>query len=574
MVQLIAAFYLKTRALLLLVGSANVGSLRLTFGAADVEIFELVFLITTLRITVGGGVAGGRGIVHLLAVAFVGFHFFFLRELLIGGRGFVGIHRKRGNWNEMQGVRGQRASGLGPVYERTCNPNCGPPESFCPAPTALPLRPVSSSSLFRVVVVGNGVAGSSCALELRRLRPDAHITLVADEAPHHYSRPALMYLYTGQLRLPDIKPHADALWAQQRIALVQARAVALAPTARLLHLADGPALPYDALLLATGSVSRRPTCLGQDLTGVQTFYNLTDVVQMQRLTQGINRGVVAGGGLVGIELAEMLHSRRIATTLLIRDGHYWASVLPPAEAELVAQQLVENKIDAHYHSEIAEILGDASGRVRAVRTTTGTELPCQWVGLAVGVRPNLSLTAPGLATDQGYLVDNQLQTSLPGIFAAGDCAQLHTPGAGQMAIEQLWYTGRAQGQTVAHSLAGQATDYQRGPWFNSAKFFHLEYQTYGHAPAATTAAGLKSAFWQHASGRHGIRLYFEAETPHKLLGINALGLRLRHDTCDAWLRAAAPLAQVLAEWPRAAFDPEFARQHHAALRTTFAQWLV
>ena len=429
--------------------------------------------------------------------------------------------------------------------------------------------------MFRVVIVGNGVAGTSCARELRRLRPEAHITLVADETPHHYSRPALMYLYTGQLRLPDIKPHADDLWATERIALVQTRALALDPAARLLHLADGPPLPYEALLLATGSVSRRPSCPGQDLTGVQTFYSLADVALMQQLTQGIGRGVVAGGGLVGIELAEMLHSRRIATTLLIRDGHYWAGVLPPAEAALVAQQLAENRIDVHYRTEVAEILGDGQGRVRAVLTSTGTELACQWVGLAVGVRPNLSLAAPGLATDQGYLVNNHLQTSLPSVYAAGDCAQLRTPGAGQVALEQLWYTGRAQGTTVAHSLAGQATAYQRGPWFNSAKFFHLEYQTYGLAPAdlaAAATAGHASAFWQHASGRHGLRLYFEAAAPHKLLGINALGLRLRHDVCDAWLRAAAPLAQVLAEWPRADFDPEFSRRHLAALRTTFAPW--
>ena len=427
------------------------------------------------------------------------------------------------------------------------------------------LRP----SPFRVVIVGNGVAGSTCALELRRLRPEAHITLVADETPHHYSRPALMYLYTGQLRLPDLKPHADAHWAAQNIALVQARATALDPAARALHLDTGAALPYDALLLATGSVSRRPSCPGQELTGVQTFYSLTDVGLMQQLTQGISRGVVAGGGLIGIELAEMLHSRRIAPVLLVRDGHYWASVLPPAEGALVQQQLAENHIEIHYNTELAAILGDAQGRVRAVQTTAGTELPCQWVGLAVGVQPNLSLTAPGLATDKGYLVDNHLQTSLPHVYAAGDCAQLRTPAPGQVAIEQLWYTGRAQGHTVAHTLAGQATAYQRGPWFNSAKFFHLEYQTYGHAPAAPQP-GMASGFWQHASGHHALRLYYAADAPHQLLGINALGVRLRHDVCDAWLRAATPLAQVLHEWPRAAFDPEFARRHHAALRAALA----
>ena len=413
------------------------------------------------------------------------------------------------------------------------------------------------------------MAGSTCALELRRLRPDAHITLVADETPHHYSRPALMYLYTGQLRPSDIKPHADDLWAAQGIALVQARATALAPATNTLHLDTGAALRYDALLLATGSVSRRPNCPGQELTGVQTFYSLTDVVQMQQLTQGISRAVVVGGGLIGIELAEMLHSRRIATALLVRDTHYWASVLPPAEGALVQQQLAENKIETHYKMELAAILGDGQGRVRAVQTTTGTELPCQWVGLAVGVQPNLSLVASGLATDKGYLVDNHLQTSLINIYAAGDCAQLRTPAPGQVAVEQLWYTGRAQGHTVAHTLAGRATAYQRGPWFNSAKFFHLEYQTYGHAPAAPQP-GVASGFWQHTSGHHALRLYYTPDAPHKLLGINALGVRLRHDVCDAWLRAATPLVQVLHEWPRAAFDPEFARHHHSALRTAFA----
>ncbi|RAK69757.1 NAD(P)/FAD-dependent oxidoreductase [Hymenobacter edaphi] len=416
-----------------------------------------------------------------------------------------------------------------------------------------------------LVIIGNGIAGVSCAQTVRRLRPEARITLVSAESAYHFSRPALMYLYMGHLRWPDVLPFEAWYWRENRLELVHDRATRLDAAARTVHLAAGPPLAYDALLLATGARTQYYDWPGQHLRGVQGLVSKADVELMADLTRDVREAVVVGGGLIGVEMAEMLRTRGLGVTLLVRDRHYWGSVLPPEEAALVDAQLRRHGVRVQYGTELAEVLGDASGRVRAVRTSGGQELPCQWLGVATGVVPNVGLTADtGIETDRGILVDEYLRTSVPGIFAAGDCAQRRSPPPGEAAIEPLWYTGRMQGETVAHTICGQPTAYQRGPWFNSAKFFDLEYQTYGQVPARP-ADGEASFWWQHPTAALGLRLHYRADASRALLGVNALGLRLRHDVCDQWLRRAAPVPEVLAQLGAANFDPEFFAQHEPAI---------
>ena len=420
-----------------------------------------------------------------------------------------------------------------------------------------------------LVIIGNGITGVTCALTVRRLHPDARITLVSSESAHHYARTALMYVYMGHLRRQDIKPYPDWFWGENRLDLVHATATALHTAENLLTLDNGTTLTYDQLLLATGSASARHGWPGQHLAGVQGLYNLPDLEAMTRDTHGITRGVGVGGGLIGVELAEMLHSRGIEPLVLVRDARYWAAVLPPEEANLVDRQFQENRVPVRYNTELREILGDAQGRVRAIVTTTGEEIACQWVGLATGVAPNLALAHTAtIETDRGILVDEFLRTNVPNVFAAGDCAQHRQPAAGQVPIEQLWYTGRMQGETVAHTLCGQPTAYRRGVWFNSAKFFNLEYQTYGHAPASPTV-GLDSFYWEHPTGRAALRVYFQADAPHAVVGFNALGLRLRQAVCEQWIGAQAPVATVMAQLGAANFDPEFFPQHERAIVAAF-----
>ncbi|OGX86836.1 NAD(P)/FAD-dependent oxidoreductase [Hymenobacter glacialis] len=416
-----------------------------------------------------------------------------------------------------------------------------------------------------LVIIGNGITGVTCALTVRRLRPEARITLVSSESTHHYSRTALMYVYMGHMRPQDIKPYEDWFWTENRLELVHATATALDTADRYVTLDNGTTLPYTHLLLATGSESKRFGWPGENLAGVQGLYNLNDLAAITRDTHGISRGVVVGGGLIGVELAEMLHTRGIEPVVLVREAYYWSAVLPPAEGNLVDRQFAENHVLVRYGTEMREILGDDQGRVRAVVTTAGEEIACQWVGLAIGVAPNLGLAKPsGIETDRGVLVDEFLRTSAPQVYAAGDCAQHRQPAAGQVPVEQLWYTGRMQGETVAHTICGQDTAYRRGIWFNSAKFFNLEYQTYGQAPAKAEA-GVESLYWEHPSARVALRVYYRAEAPHAVLGFNAMGLRLRHAVCEQWIAQQVPIAAVMAEFGRANFDPEFFTQHEKAM---------
>ena len=423
-----------------------------------------------------------------------------------------------------------------------------------------------------LVIIGNGITGVTCALAVRRLQPTARITLVSDESAHHYARTALMYVYMGHLRYQDIKPYEDWFWTENRLELVQATATSLDIIRKQVLLSAGAPLAYDKLLLATGSVTKYYNWPGQDLRGVQGLVGLSELARMEQDTHGVRQAVVVGGGLIGVELAEMLHTRGIAPTLLVRDTHYWGGVLPPEEANLIDQQFRQHHIEVRYRTELATILGDDSGRVRAVRTTAGEELPCQWVGIATGVTPNITLaqTAATIDTDRGILVDAYLQTSAPDVYAAGDCAQFRAPAPGEVAVEQLWYTGRHQGETVAHAICGQPQPYSRGVWFNSAKFFHLEYQTYGRVPARPEA-GTESFYWENPRAAQALRINFRPDQGGAVTGVNALGLRQRHDVWAQWLRHQIPIQQVLAELESANFDPEFFRRHERAIVQQFNQ---
>ena len=162
-----------------------------------------------------------------------------------------------------------------------------------------------------LVIIGNGITGVSCALAVRRLRPEARITLVSAESTHHYSRTALMYVYMGHMRAQDIKPYEDWFWEENRLGLVHASASALNTAGRLLTLDNGTTLAYDHLLLATGSESKRYGWPGQDLAGVQGLYNLPDLEAMARDTHGIKgfhtleqavqfQGIALDGGVIDV----------------------------------------------------------------------------------------------------------------------------------------------------------------------------------------------------------------------------------------------------------------------------------
>jgi len=419
-----------------------------------------------------------------------------------------------------------------------------------------------------VVILGNGVTGVSAALKLRALRPDWRITIVSGESTYHFSRPALMYIFMGHMRYEETKPFEDTFWAQQRLDLVRAWVTRIDTDAKRLELHGKPALDYDKLLIATGSQSNKFGWPGQDLDGVQGLWGLQDLKRLYESAKSARHAVIVGGGLIGIELAEMLHSRGIHITFLVRESSYWNNILPAEESDMINREIRAHGMELLLRTELDRILDDGQGRCRAVLTKDGRELPSEIVCLTAGVSPNTAvLGGSTIEAGRGVLVDSALRTSVPDVFAAGDCAEIRATVEGvRNTIQQVWYTGKMQGEHAARGIAGEEPgDYDAGIWFNSAKFLDMEYHTYGLV--GRNVPDEKNLYWEHPSGRHAVRIVY---TDDCVIGLNTMGLRWRHEVCERWLRERVPLSEVIERIDEPYFEPELFRRHETALRQAFA----
>ena len=416
-----------------------------------------------------------------------------------------------------------------------------------------------SHEAMHLAIIGNGVAGTTAARHVRKVDPAARITLISEESDHFYSRTALMYIYMGHLTFGHTKPYQDWFWGRNRIDLVRDRVHSVDPARKRIKLSGGVWQSYDRLLVASGSRSVFAGWPGQELRGVQGLYGLPDLETMESDTRGITHAVVVGGGLIGIELVEMLHSRGIHVTFLVRDETYYANVLPPEEGQIIADEVRRHGIDIRLNTQLGEVLGDVNGRARAVVTTDGDEIPAQFVGIGIGVTPNVDfLRGSGIEVDRGVLVDEFLQTSQTDVFAAGDCTQHRVPPAGRRATEPIWYAARQQGATVAQNIGGRARPYRPGIYFNSAKFFTIEWQVYGRIPLSP-AGEVDSLYWQHPDGRKSIRIAYR-KADQRVVGFNVMGVRYRQVVCERWIREEVRLPDVLRNLGAANFDPEFYTQ--------------
>ncbi|KAA5544834.1 NAD(P)/FAD-dependent oxidoreductase [Adhaeribacter rhizoryzae] len=424
----------------------------------------------------------------------------------------------------------------------------------------------------RVIIIGNGVTGVTAATTIRKLDPTAHITIISAESEHFFSRTALMYLYMGHMQYRHIKPYEDWFWPERNINLLHAAVQSVDFNAKQVILENHTRIDYDKLLLATGSLPRTLGIPGENLAGVQGFYSLHDLAQLEQYSANIPRAVIVGGGLIGIELAEMFYTRCIPVTFLVREPYYWGNILPEAEGTLIQEHIRAHGIDLRLNTTVSEITGDAEGRVKSIITNKGEEIAANLVGVAVGVKPNVSfLENSDLKINRGVLVNQYLETNLPDVYAAGDCAEILPEPENKPVVEQLWYTGRMQGETVAHSICNRRTVYNRGIWFNSAKFFDIEYQTYGQVPAVP-APETDSLLWQHPKEKKLVRINYH-QPSGKVLGFNLLGIRYRHEVCEKWLKEEKPISYVLKHLREANFDPEFYRRHEKEIIRTFSRQL-
>lgn len=419
-----------------------------------------------------------------------------------------------------------------------------------------------------IVIIGNGVTGVTAARHIRKRSAKDRITIISGETDHHFSRTALMYIYMGDLTYNDTKPYPDDFWAQNRIDLKRGWVKKIETEKQVVIFSDGTQTAYDELILATGARSNKFGWSGQDLDAVQGLYSYQDIESMEKYSPTTKCAVIVGGGLIGVEVAEMLLSRGILVTFLVRENAFWSSVLPCEEAKLVGREIKRHGVDLRYGTELHEILPDENGRARAVVTKTGEQIACQMVFLTAGVSPNIGfIKDSGIECDRGVLVDELFRTDTPHVWAGGDCAQHRTPPPDRRPVEQVWYTGKIHGEHIAANLCGEERPYTPGLWFNSAKFFDIEYQTYG-VVLHTERDHEDDFYWEHPGDGIAFRLRFDRET-RAVTGVNVFGLRHRHAVWEHWITRMTPVGEVLADLGAANFDPEFYRQYEPAIRAAF-----
>ncbi len=378
-----------------------------------------------------------------------------------------------------------------------------------------------------------------------------------------------MYVFMGHMRYQETKPFPDSFWNERRIDLLRGWVTAVDVRNKCLELCGQPSLSWDRLLIASGSRSNMFGWPGQDLDGVQGLYGLPDLKLLHENTRDTRHAVVVGGGLVGIELAEMLHSRNIHVTLLVRESSYCDHFLSAEESAMINRAIREQGMDLELTNELEAIEDRGDGRCGAVLTADGRRIECQLVGLTAGVSPNVGfLAGSGLEIGRGVLVSPQLQTNVPHVWAAGDCAEIVERGGGRNLVQQVWYTGKMQGEVAGQNIAGGNSTYDPGIWFNSAKFLDLEYQTYGRVNMRVP--GEENLFWEDPSHRHSARI---VHADGVVIGLQTMGLRWRHEVAERWISEGRQVRDALDGLRELAFDPEFNRSHEAEISRSFREQL-
>jgi NAD(P)H-nitrite reductase large subunit len=307
------------------------------------------------------------------------------------------------------------------------------------------------------VIAGGGIAAFSALKAIRAQDPAGRITVVSAEEDGFYYRPLTPLVVKGEKVREDLLPDPAAIGAAE---VIRGEAAGLDASRRLLSLRGGGTVPYDRLLIATGSSPRVPDIPGVPGRNVHFLRTLADAETLRDAAREGAVAVVIGGGFVGVKAATALAHRGVRVTVVEKERQILLPRLDAAGASLVAGLLAAAGITLLTQETVAEILPEARG----VRLASGSTLACDFVCVAVGVRPNIGwLEGSGVRLDQAVVVDERMQTSCEGIFAAGDCVQVRDPISGRPIVSALWTNAVQMGRVAGTNLAGGKAVYPGGP---------------------------------------------------------------------------------------------------------------
>lgn len=328
----------------------------------------------------------------------------------------------------------------------------------------------------RYVIVGNSTAGLSAAEAIRSIDKRGEVTVVSDEPYQAYSRPLITYWLSGKADNAMMHYKGGTFYKDLNVNLMLGKkAVKIDAKKKRLHLEDGTSLPYDKLLLATGGTPIVPPLKGGDLKGVFTFTQWDDAKKVKDYLgkHKVKDVVVIGGGLIGLKTTEALIELGLHATVLELADRILSATFDAKASRLMTAYLKDKGVDVLTENTAEEILGEG-GRVSGVRLRDGRELSCGMVVLAIGVKPNVSLTeGTGIKTNRGVIVDSRMQTSVPDVYAAGDVAEARDSLIGASRSIAIWPLAVRGGRVAGVSMAGGKAEYGGGYPMNSVEIHGL-----------------------------------------------------------------------------------------------------
>ena len=347
----------------------------------------------------------------------------------------------------------------------------------------------------RVVVIGSSAAGIAACEAAREHAPDCSITLVTADASPQYSRPLLSYVLAGAIDPSQIDWRAQGYLERLGVHVLVGRKAARLKLAenrgadsqsavsplmgtRAVVLDDGTELPFDSLIVATGARGAKLAIPGADLPGVYGLRDLEDLQQISRLADSGRRAVVLGGGNVGLQVSEAFLARGMRATVVVASPHLLSQMVDAEAGRRLAELFGGHLLNIRTGCDAVEIAGD--GHVERVRLDSGEWIGADVVVVAKGIAPNVEwLRSSGVRIGRGITVDLCGRTNVPGVFAAGDCAEAADPISGRPSVSGVWPVAYEMGRAAGCAAVGIERPSGGALRMNASRFFGVSIVSIG-----------------------------------------------------------------------------------------------
>ena len=329
------------------------------------------------------------------------------------------------------------------------------------------------------VIIGNSAAAIGAIEGIRRVDKNTAIKLVSNEPYHTYSRPLISYYLAGKVTEDKMYYRKQDFYAKNNVeTILGVKATGIDVQSKEIALENGEKISYSKLLIATGGTPFIPPMEGLDKENIFNFIKLDDVKAIEATAKPKDKAIIIGAGLIGLKAAEGLHHLGVDVTVVELANRALPAILDEEGAKIVQGRLESKGINFELNTSVTTITG--GDKATGVKLQNGRELTADLVIIAVGVRPNTEIVLnTAITVNRGIVIDEQGQTNIQDIYAAGDVAEGYDVVYGQQRILPIWPNAYNQGENAGLNMAGQKSTYKGGFAMNSIGFFGLPMITAG-----------------------------------------------------------------------------------------------